>query len=270
MHNKKINGFTMIEMVISIAIMGIVGVGLSGYIKIPTASYNDVSKRQDLVDHADTALRKMKRELQAALPNSIRITSVGGKTFLEFILVQSSGRYRADYDNSGLGDILDFTTNDGSFDILSNPITFTGTEKIVVYNLGIPGYDAYNNDNMTNYTGTAGSKTNVVMNPKQFPLTSPNNKFYVVNTPVSYVCDPVAKHITRYDGYMFQNTQPSDETVIPLSTANTGILTDYVTGCYFNYSQGSDSRNGLVNIWIELTSGTEKIALYGDTNVSNM
>ena len=96
-------GFTLIEMIIVIAITAIIGSMVALFLRAPLESYVAQDRRARLADTADTALRRMGRDIRLALPNSVRVTSVGGVFYLEFLGTRSGGRYRA----QGGGDILD-------------------------------------------------------------------------------------------------------------------------------------------------------------------
>jgi len=74
MTTKHRNGFTLIEMIMVILILGILSGILFVVLQGPIQSYIDVEKRTRLVDIADTALQRMTREIRLALPNSIRTT----------------------------------------------------------------------------------------------------------------------------------------------------------------------------------------------------
>ena len=132
-------GFTLIEMIIVIAITGVVGSMVAVFLRTPIESYVAQDRRARLADAADTALRRVTRDLRLALPNSVRVTDVGGVFYLEFLATRSGGRYRA----QGGGDILDFTVADSSFDVLGPPIAMQAGDRIAVYNLGIAGADAW-------------------------------------------------------------------------------------------------------------------------------
>ena len=190
-------GFTLIEMIIVIAITAIIGSMVALFLRAPLDSYIAQDRRARLADTADTALRRMGRDIRLALPNSVRVTSAGGVFYLEFLGTRSGGRYRA----QGGGDILDFTTADTSFDVLGPPIAMKAGDRIAVYNLGIPGADAWAGDTLAAYIGAPGSAANIAIASKKFPLASPGNRFQVVDGPVSYVCDPGAGTLTRYWGY---------------------------------------------------------------------
>src|SRR5918911_2643011 len=96
-------GVTLIELIIVIAITAIIASGVAVFISRPMESYVDSARRAELTDIADTALRRLTRDLRTALPNSIRITQVGGVYYLEYLQTSGGGRYRAERDNAGLG-----------------------------------------------------------------------------------------------------------------------------------------------------------------------
>ena len=256
-------GFTLIEMIIVIAITAIVGSMVAVFLRAPLESYVAQDRRVRLADTADTALRRMGRDIRLALPNSVRVTSVGSVVYLEFLATRSGGRYRA----QGGGDILDFTATDNSFDVLGPAIDMRAGDRIAVYNLGIPGADAWAvaGNTLASYAGAAGSVTNIAIAAKQFPLASPGNRFQVVEGPVSYVCDPGAGTLTRYWGYAIAAPQP---TSFAAATPQ-ALLATRVSACSFGYQPGVTERGGLVSITLNLSQADETVRLYATRPVSN-
>ncbi len=255
-------GFTLIEMIIVIAITAIVGSMVAVFLRAPLESYVAQDRRVRLADTADTALRRMGRDVRLALPNSVRVTSVGSVVYLEFLATRSGGRYRA----QGGGDILDFTAADTSFDVLGPAIAMQAGDRIAVYNLGIPGADAWAvaGNTLASYPGAAGSTNNIAIASKHFPLASPGNRFQVVEGPVSYVCDPGAGTLTRYWGYAIAAAQPT-----PPASASSALLATDVTACSFTYQPGVTERGGLVSMTLSLSQANEAVTLYATTQVSN-
>lgn len=98
------SGVTLIELIVVIVVTGIlVGiVGMFGRGQIQ--AYLDVASRAALADAGDTALRRIARELQAALPNSVRVSG----NYLEFVPISDAGRYRAESGGGPGDDWLDF------------------------------------------------------------------------------------------------------------------------------------------------------------------
>ena len=112
------SGFTLVEMIIVIVITGIIGAVVAVFIRSPVQGYVDMVARAELADEADTAMRRMSRDLRLALPNSIRTTIAGGTTFLELLLTRTGGRYLDEDDEVAGGDILDFTS-------AADPVSYT-------------------------------------------------------------------------------------------------------------------------------------------------
>jgi MSHA biogenesis protein MshO len=263
-------GFSLIEMIIVIAITGIVGSMVALFLRVPLESYVAQDRRARLTDTADTALRRMARDIRLALPNSVRVTAAGSVVYLEFLATRSGGRYRA----QGGGDILDFTAADGSFDVLGPAIEMRAGDSIAVYNLGIPGADAWAvgtpGDTLAAYAGPTGNVTNIAIASRQFPLASPGNRFQVVEGPVSYVCDPGAGTLTRYWGYAPAAAQPTAfAAATPRALLATRVSAPAGSPCSFDYQPGVTERGGLVSMTLSLSLAGETIRLHANTQVSN-
>ena len=256
------SGFTLIEMIIVITIMAIVGSMVAVFLRVPLESYVAQDRRARLADAADTALRRMGRDIRLALPSSVRVTTdAAGVVYLEFLATRNGGRYRA----QGGGDILDFTTADNSFDVLGPAIAMQAGDRIAVYNLGIPDADAWAGDTLALYTGGAGSVNNIAITAKLFRLASPGSRFQVVDGPVSYVCNPNNGTLTRFWGYSIAAAQPTP----PLAPASNALLATGVSACNFTYQPGATARNGLVSMTLNLSQAGETVRLYATTQVSN-
>jgi MSHA biogenesis protein MshO len=250
-------GFTLLEAIIVITITGIIAAVVAVFIRAPVQAYFDSARRAELTDIADTAVRRISRDLHLALPNSVRLAN---PQVMEFLQTRTGGRYRAD----GPGDVLNFNVADSSFDVLGPAITMVAGDQIVIYNLGVPGADAYAGDNRTGYVSTVG--TVVTITSKLFPFDSPNHRFQVVDTPVTYLCDLTPPGtLRRYSGYAITPAQPN-----PPAGGTSALLAQNVSNCVFNYAQGVTERNGLVSIRLEITQSGETVRLYHEVHVSNV
>ncbi|HJW54946.1 MAG TPA: prepilin-type N-terminal cleavage/methylation domain-containing protein, partial [Burkholderiaceae bacterium] len=70
---KPHQGFTLLEAIIVIAITGIIAAVVAVFIVKPVQGYVDSARRAEMTDTADTALRRISRDLHLALPNSVRV-----------------------------------------------------------------------------------------------------------------------------------------------------------------------------------------------------
>jgi MSHA biogenesis protein MshO len=270
---KSGQGFTLIEAVIVITITGILAAVVAVFIKAPIQGYFDASRRAEMSDVADSALRRIGRDLRLALPNSVRVT--GGNLAIEFLQTRTGGRYRYSTGTSTADNILDFTQNDSSFEILGPPILFQAGDQIVIYNLGIDGADAYQGNTAATHVrrslnvASVGSTTTVqIDSTNPFPFDSPNHSFQVVDTPVSYICNLGTRTLTRYWGYDIPITQATPPIVG--AGLKSAVLAKNVTSCSFSYTAGVTERSGLVAIRMSINPGSESITLNHEVHVSNV
>jgi MSHA biogenesis protein MshO len=166
---RRDKGFTLAEAIIVIVITGILFAAVAVFIQSPVKGFFDTARRAQLVDIADTALQRISRDVRLALPNSVRIASSGGKTYLEFLLTSGGGRYRAD----GPGNVLVAGSPTSSFDVFGPMPTFAGGESIVVFNLFANptaiSANAYVGDNRTLYS--SNTATTITIASKTFPCS---------------------------------------------------------------------------------------------------
>jgi MSHA biogenesis protein MshO len=78
------------------------------------------------------------------------------------------------------------------------------------------------------------------------PFQSPTQRFYVVDTPVSFICE--AGEIRRYADYAIASDQPLPPAVTP------ALLATRVESCRFSYAPGTSRRAGLVSIRLVLAA----------------
>lgn len=251
-------GFTMIELIMVIVLTGILGTMTAVFIVEPMRAYVDQSQRAALVDAAEIALRRMGREIRAAVPNSVQVAPDGRS--LRFYNVVSGGRYRATGPHpDGAAAVLEFDRADDSFDVLGGfPGAADGTlanHFLVVYNLGTPGSDVHETGStvitpastIALATDAATNATRVTLGPAfRFGWQSPQQRIYLSDGPVAYAC--AADTLTR----------------------NGVTVTDRVTSCSFRYQAGSETRSALVTLNLTLTHDGESVTLLRQVRLENL
>ena len=265
------DGFTLLEAVVVIVITGIISAMVAVFIRAPVEGYIDSVARAELTDAADTALRRLTREVRTALPNSLR---AGTTQCFEFLPTVGGGRYRVAPRDVGTGDILDFSLADQTFDVLAQsnlppPGGFANT-SVVIYNLGIPGADAYTAGDLNRAAINAGlsnAGSISLVAPNRFPLSSPGNRFQVIeNTAVIYSCvGNVLSRSTRAITALPLAVCPAGGTVL-LGNVNCATSS-------FTYAPAAAQRNGILAVTLVLTQpgarGAETISLYQEVQVDN-
>lgn len=265
-------GFTLVEMIVVIVITGILGGMIAMFISGPVQGYVDSARRAEMTDIADTALRRITRDVRMALPNSVRITAAGAAYYLEFIPTSGGGRYRAEVDPAmPASDKLDFTAADTAFDVLGTMPAFAAGDSVVVNNLGTVGASAYEVPPTNRASWVSNTSTTVMIAAMLFPASSPKNRFQVIATPVTYVCSPAAGGaggtLTRYWGYATQAVQPNNVNAAPLSGASHALLASNVSACNF---ANVAARPGLVTVYLTMAESGESISLYDAAYVANV
>jgi MSHA biogenesis protein MshO len=291
----RLAGFTLVEMVVVITIAGIIGTMATYFMVNVMQGYDDQSRRADLVDSADSALRRMQRDVRRALPNSVRVVNEGNGNgrVLELLQTLDGGRYRAAPPGLPVN-ILDFTSADTDFDMLGNLLCTTNpavtgpcasytNHLLVIYNLGQVGADAYTGTNVI-ATGTIavgsgaaadGVSDHITIAPAfQFAFESPNQRFFIVDTPVTYLCDTAAGTLTRYDSYPLTADQTDIDTAVELLAvgAKPALVANNVTACAIDYQSGASVRAGLVTLALTVAdvATNEGIRLLHEVHVDNV
>lgn len=264
-------GVTLIELVMVIVVTGIIAAGVAVFIQRPVEGYIDAARRATLTDEADTALRRITRDLRTALPNSVRVDPSG--KFIEYIETIGGGRYRAETDSFGGGEILDFTAADTTFDVLGPVPTLSAGNHIVVYNLFSSGTvsNAYQGSNRASFVSVAAPTITIApVISLPFPEPSPAKRFHVVTGPVTYGC--VGSQLLRYSGYAYNAAQ-----VAPPVGGSSAVLAANIdtAACNFSYAEGSlGERTGTVSMILQINSvaaggATERVRLFQQAQVNN-
>ncbi len=277
-------GFTLIELVITIAVGSVVVAFMALFIVMPMNAYSAQSRRATLVDAADSSLRFMARDLRSALPNSVRVSGSGTVTALELLATIDGARYQDGGPVSNPALVLDFTAADGAF---STTVPFTqlslpwssSSAYLSIYNVGVPGANAYQMSNVITPAGTtisiaAGATANqnlVTLSPAfQFAYGSSGKRVYLVSGPVSYLCDTGAGTLTRYAGYTISATQPTSAATLAAAGATSALVASGVASCQFTFSSGTAQRNALATLTLQISNSGESVQLLEEVQVVNV
>lgn len=253
-------GFTLIEMIISLVLMGIVAMVMIPLLQMPMNGYLDAQRRTELQAQVDLVRSKLSDDLVNALPGSVRVRQVGAVQYLEFLEVKAIGRYRSlqtspvttDYCTTA----VDATCNRDAFKSACAETCFTtlgpltpatapavGDYFAVMPKSGVATpADAYTTAGISptaRITATAAVPNGWGLRfaSHQFRDDNTQKRFYVIRQPVSYVCTPAAGATTgtlvKRWGYALTATQP---TAFAAAVNSATLSTRIFNVCTFNLS----------------------------------
>lgn len=268
-------GFSLVELVVVIAITGIIAAVAGMFITEPVRGFFDQARRSDLTDAAQLALTRMGRDLRGALPNSVRVQPGA----IELLLALDGERYRAEAPGAP-ADQLEFTGPDGSFNTfrrLGEGQVLPAAPRLAVYPLNQPGADPYAagdgvltpanvavNLSPVPATSLVGGTTEyrVALDPPhRFPFNSPTRRIFLVRGPVSYVC--AAGELRRHADYPLSAAQP----LTPPGPA--AVVARDVESCEFRFAPGTAQRNAVVSLALTLQREQERVRLVRQVHVDN-
>ena len=279
------SGFTLVEMIMVMVITGIIGGMVAIFIQAPVQGYMDSARRAELTDIADTAMRRMARDVRTAVPNSVRnnYNCASGKPCFEFIATKDGGRYLAST-TGGAGNSL--TTSSLKFDVLGTPVSVATGDFIVAgstqSNTTLNDNSPYNEGStgvLRTYTSTGSNLGNQTINfGSVFPYAAllTTQRFDVVDgtqQAVTYVCETdtnpapgdgplkLVRHWHYWSG---------GGAAHPAYSANgsSAILATKISSCSISYDV-ANQRFGLLTVLLTLTSNNESISLYNDIHGNN-
>ncbi|GCF89955.1 PilW family protein [Shewanella sp. M-Br] len=227
--NKKSTlGFTLVEMVTVILILGILVVGVSSFIIFGTRIFVESSSVDQVLSQSRFAVERMTRELRSALPNSVRVNT-DSLTYqcIEFVPIEASTTYLT-------MPIVPAAAASTGIVILDNTVSAIRVNQFAwIYPL--IDADVYSSARQkraqvkTIATAPSPLEHQVTLTftaPTRFAEASPRQRIYFGSSPVSYCFEKGPSgnelQLLRYAGYSFNAIQPNPA-AMPV-TMGTGVL----------------------------------------------
>ncbi|WP_019027294.1 PilW family protein [Colwellia piezophila] len=272
---KLSHGFTLIELVLVIMILGIMAAGIGGFISLSTQTYLNASSRDELIGNARFVVERLNRELRNALPSSIRTKEWDGDTVqcIQFTPIVASTVYTdipvLPEPASQTLSVIPFNGSDGTpYQCASGC-----SDLVTVYPLN-------NDDVYADYSTTVGKLFRLgviepLVDPGQlnipqavsFAEDSPTQRLYIINEQVSYCAIP---------GYIVRFSEPvsDDEQTYPIGIPRTymaGYLVNDISGHLpFSYLPPTLKRNAVVQIHLQFTNDGEDYVFDHEVHISNV
>ena len=275
---KKSQGFTLIELIVVVIILGILSTAISSFINFGIQTYTNATLRDELTSSARFAIERLNREIRNAVPNSIRTTSDGTalspRSCIEFTPIVLSAIY------------TDIPVAPEPATASIKLVAFDETQLIDSLNVGVyllsdaEFYSGSSNkiQPLLNNTidKTAAPEWLLSLNSAHtFAEDSPTNRLYFFNDVVSYCIKD--KELRRIQGYTANasNTPPVDSGVLMAENINMFIDREadpLVVDAPFQVDNATQLRSSLVSIKLtfESESNFEKIVFNTEIQVANV
>lgn len=293
-------GFTLVEVVVVMVLVGIVGSIVAMQLGPTIQGYLMVSRRAALTNEADTALRRIVTEVRSAVPNSLRQVS---PQCVELVPTIDGGRFRTGPDTANSaapGAFLDAFAATTSFDVLTrftNPVArgdlvvignhntddlYSGTTSTTGGTIVAAIKDITNN---AEGASTGQHRIELEGVARTLPQGYEGGRFVVVpgaSRSVSYVCtgDPGSGEFGRDSagngkGRLFRVTRATLDPAAscPATTlATAALVATNVERCVFSYSPnlGATQESGFLQLQLTLAAGGESVPLTLGAHVDNM
>lgn len=276
-------GFTLVELIVVMVIIGAIAGVLVLQLRPAMQSYLAIRQRANLTSQADAALRRIIGEVRTAVPNSLRYSWESQQSqCIEFVPTKDGGRFRTAQDytnvNQPQGAALVPGVPTKTFDTFTDVDPSVAHDDLVVVG-NVNRDDVYAGTDVGTIDKVAGPTPNVARNTitlqaaTTFPAGYEGGRFLVVpkaERAVTYTCTMPTSGgtgtIVRVTGYA--------PNAAPWKSCPTGpaILVAKVSDCSFLYheSQGATQQSGYLQLRLGLTDGDESVKLTMGAHVENV
>jgi MSHA biogenesis protein MshO len=270
-------GFTLVELVTVIIVLGVVSVGISGFIRTGVQIYSDVTERDQLLGDSRFVVERIHRELRLAIPNSARVTAnnAGNIQCLEFV----PSVWVSFYTSlsvlpalSTMANIVEFANNAADYRLKTNDFA------IVYPTSSVDVYDLNNNKRkvITACTVNGGDDCNEDVDPNgiaeltvsgAFEDHSPASRVYIARTAVSYCAHSSGEIFRIEDAINTTQSVYSAGTLMAENLKNNFTQSDESP---FRIYDATLTRNGLVHIFLAFERNEEIINYSSEVHIPNV
>tara|TARA_R110002033_G_scaffold6453_13_gene25310 strand:+ start:4707 stop:5534 length:828 start_codon:yes stop_codon:yes gene_type:complete len=208
--HPKIAGFTLIEMVTVILILGIIVVGISSFVIFGTRIFVESSAVDQVLSQSRFGIERMTRDIRRAVPNSMRVLTAtdGSYQCLELLPISASTSY---IDAPFFPQPVQNTLT-----AIKSVRSINAAQSVLIYPL--TASEVYNPQGLTakrflvQSVAESGDLLTITLTQSiRFTEASPLKRLYVAQSPLSYCFINTASNVDLrlYQQYGYKAVQPS-------------------------------------------------------------
>lgn len=279
---RRQRGFSLVELILVIVLIGIIGGVLTMQLAPAIQSYLLVGQRANLTNQADSALRRITTEVRGAVPNSLRLVD---PLTLELVPTRDGGRYRSGpdvADAAGLARYINEAEPGNTFDVLTDLRYTPVVDDLIVIGNRSPA-DVYGSVNVAavqavtaSPSQAAGMHRIALKSVLQIPPGYDGGRFLVVagaQRVVTYRCEnPGPAVVTGTETGTGTLVRYTRNTFAAAALAGGTVVASKVRACAFSLhaNQGGTQDSGYLQLQLTLTDKGESAPLTIGAYVSNV
>jgi len=270
---KRNDGFTLVELILVIILLGVMSVGIAGFITLSTQTYLNVVERDELLGNTRFVVERLNREIRNAVPNSIRIKNSNSKQCIEFVPIEASTTYIdipvAPESESSNITVIPFNDKNG------DPYKCDACrDQVIVYSLSVDEIYGNHNDtsgkvfNLSDFSSSAVNEWTMSIRNGEvlFDEDSPTERLYVANQQVAY-CVLIGRI------YRYKNGIGGQQRLPPRSRPY--LMAEYVApidvnNLPFNIAPATLTRNSMVQVKLHFIRNDEDYVFNNDIHINNI
>lgn len=244
-------GFTLIEMVMAIILLGIVGLFLGNIAGQAMGIYATSTSREALIQQGQFMTERLSREIREAVPNSVIVEN----DCIEFLPIINSGVYSQ----------LANDTKQLKFLPLKKQNLLQGDRLVVFPTQAQPLRQSLSDSATPSQVAQLESGVSITTENREeievrltretlFPLQSPARRVYLYRDPVAYCYISSEQRIYRYQGYSLTLNQ------LPPQQPNAKVLmAEKISKANFVEAEPVLQRNGLIKMELTFEDRGEQV-----------
>jgi MSHA biogenesis protein MshO len=273
----------MLELVVAITVASVVIVFLTMFLSAPVNAYFAQGRRADFVDTAERTSRLIRRDIEGALPDSVRQAATGNFRVFDMIAIERTragdiARYRvgppadAQHLSINSADANGFAILGAYFPPGTPTTALPGQRRLIVGRSTSDPYTGvrFMTGPLTVSLASLGQDEELLTTSAavNFQNASRSNRVFITaQVPtVAYMCDLGTRTLTRYTGFPIEAIALHNTTaLLSGKSATSEVIADNVTACTFRPVAPRDGAvviRGILSYQITLTLDGETTLVF--------